>query len=272
MKPFCYLGYLLFNWAIIFCSLFLVKIHIAFFPVSFLLVANRQFANYLVGHDGVHSLIFKNKFWNDLVSRLFCLAPVFVSLQSYREKHLLHHELLGTFVDPDKRLYDFYPVSKGDFFIKLMKHFFTLRMTRDFLVYFTPWFDMTRRNFYRREKIQDLIQTTVVALGFSWIFISVFGAWIFLGLWVLPLLLLMPYYYFVSALQHGGVYEREEHESSRNIHGPLYLMEFLLPCATNYHGAHHLYPQVPFFYLKRVCIQKKLVSVSYKEALKILIL
>lgn len=271
MKKVNYFFYLTFNWLVIIGCLFLVKWHWAFFPLSFLIISNRQFANYLVGHDAVHGLISQNKFINDFLGRVFCLGPVFVSLQSYREKHLSHHEFLGTPIDPDKRLYDFYPAKAGEYLKNLTVYFFSMQMTRDFLIYFTPVFEFNKKQFYRREKVSDFVWHVVIALVFSIAFIAFFGWQFFLLLWIGPLIALMPYYYFVSALQHGLIHEKEGTDNSRNIEGNWVLMEFLLPCATNFHGVHHQYPQVPFYHLGRVYRQKKLPGTSYQSAFRSLI-
>lgn len=271
MKKAKYFFYLAINWTIILGSLLLVKWHWAFFPLSFLIISNRQFANYLVGHDAVHGLISQNNFVNDLIGRVLCLGPVFVSLQSYREKHLSHHEFLGTPIDPDKRLYEFYPVERGDYVKKTSLYFLSQQMTRDFLIYFTPLFEFNKKQFYRQEKLVDFIWHVIIAVIFGTAFITVFGWSFYLLLWVGPLIALMPYYYFVSALQHGLIHEKEGTENSRNISGHWLLMEFLLPCATNYHGVHHQYPQVPFYHLGRVFRQKQMVGESYQSAVRSLI-
>lgn len=268
IKPFLYL---LMNWSIIIACIFIVKANLFFFPVAFFVISNRQFANYLAGHEGLHGHLSKNNFFNDFFARLFCLGPVFVSLQSYREKHLLHHEFLGTPIDPDKGLYNFYPVGKRNYLKKISFYFISFKMLRDFLIYYTPLFEFNKKQFYRREKIIDFIFYLFIGILFSWGFIFIFGWRFYLSMWLGPLLLLMPYYYFVGALQHGLIHEKEDIEASRNIDGNQFLMELLLPCATNYHGAHHLFPNVPFYYLKKVCYQKKMHCLSYAEAVKKLI-
>lgn len=271
MRSHNYYLYLSFNWLVILGCLLLTKKTLYFAPVAFFMISNRQFANYLAGHDGIHGHINNHPGFNDLLTRIFCLGPVFVSLLSYKEKHLLHHEFLGTSIDPDKKLYDFYPVAKKQYWQKLAVHFFSLNMVRDFLIYFTPFFELNKKQFYRSEKIFDCFFYLFIACLFSTGFILFFGMNFFLGLWIGPLLLLMPYYYFVNALQHGLIYEREGEDASRNIEGNWILMEILLPCATNFHGVHHLYPQVPFYNLRKVFIKKNLTAVSYSTALKELV-
>jgi fatty acid desaturase len=87
------LKYLLINWLVIISSIVLtIRFHYIY-PITFLIIANRQFANYLVGHDAIHGLISKNKIVNDFIGRFLCLNPVFVSFESYQINHIAHHEL-----------------------------------------------------------------------------------------------------------------------------------------------------------------------------------
>ena len=180
----------------------------------------------------------------------------------------MHHEFLGTVIDTDRGLYSFYPIKKNSYLMSLLRTFFSFRMALSFISYFTPFFELNKKQFYRREKLLDFLYYFITIMGFSFGFIFIFGWKFYLFLWVGPLLLLMPYYNFVSALQHGSIHEKSDEESSRNIEGNWFTMEVLLPCATNYHGVHHLYPKVPYYLLRKVHQQKKLKSVSYIEAVK----
>lgn len=266
-----YFTYLSLNWLLIFGSLWLTKMNIYFAPIAFLVIANRQFANYLVGHDGLHGLIVKNPTLNSFITRVCCLSPVYVSFLSYLEKHTLHHEFLGTPVDPDRSLYDFYPVKKGEYLKNLILYFFSFRMLRDFTNYFVPFSEMNKKNFYRKEKIIDLINYLVISAAFTYGFITIFGLKFFLFLWIGPLLVLMPYFYYVSAVQHGIILDEEGRDASRNIDGHWLAMEILLPCACNFHGVHHIYDRVPFYELRKVFVEKNFKATTFTAAFKELV-
>lgn len=257
------LVYLLFNWLLIAAATYLGTISPYLYPISFFIIANRQFANYLIGHEGVHGLIVKNTWLNIFISRYLCLFPVFVSFDTYKTYHLSHHEFLGTHLDPDKSLYDFYPVEQKTFFKNLFLYSFTFKMFKDFIVYFSPFYPMMKSQSMKKVMESDCLEY----LGFNILIIAGL-AWnglisYYFFYWIIPLVLFIPYYYFVGALQHGLVHRKEGWDNSRNISGHPVIMEIFLPCATNYHGVHHEYPNVAFYNLRKVYDKKNKPGSSY---------
>ncbi len=262
------LVYLLFNWLLIVGSIYLGSLNPYLYPISFFVIANRQFANYLIGHEGVHGLIVKNKWCNDFISRYFCLFLVYVSFDTYKTYHLSHHEFLGTHLDPDKSLYDFYPVDRKMFFKNLFWYSVTFKMFRDFIVYFTPFYALIKA-----RSLSKLLQSDCLEyLLFNGLILVLLGQSGYLGYyvlyWLIPLILFIPYYYFVSALQHGLIHRAENGINSRNISGHPLVMEIFLPCSTNYHGIHHEYPNIAFYNLRKVYLKKNKPGSSYLKSIQ----
>ena len=52
-------------------------------------------------HDATHYRFLKNRKWNDLISNITTMYPLFSSIEKYRENHLRHHQHLNTEDDPD---------------------------------------------------------------------------------------------------------------------------------------------------------------------------
>jgi len=263
--------YLAFNWFVILFSIALTIFDSRFYVITFFVIASRQFAIYLIGHEGIHNLILNKKSKNDFVAKYLCLFPVMVSLEMYRQNHLAHHKFLGTVIDPDKSLYNFYPLTKSEFFIKLAKEFFTLKMLADFLAYFTPFYLIYRAKRLSKILEEDFLSYTVFVIAMWAFFWSIGWGGYFLKFWIFPLLLMIPYYYFVSALQHGLVYERDFPASSRNIISNDFVVEFFLPCRTNYHGVHHEFPGVPFYKLEGYLNDKQLNTKGMLNAIRQLV-
>ena len=244
-----------------------IRFHLIY-PITFLVIANRQFANYLVGHDGIHGLITRNKVLNDFLGRFLCLNPVFVSFESYQVNHMAHHEFLGTQVDPDKALFNFYPINFKKYIYGLFVYFISFKLLNDFISYFTPFRLMLKsrnwKNFFNFDVISFVLFHVLL-----FFLVNRFHLWAeFLFLWILPILLIIPYYYFVSALQHGCIYLIASPDNSRNIEGPFLLMEILLPCNTNYHGLHHEHPKVPFYALPKIFKSKGMKGESYIDCVR----
>ncbi len=69
--------------------------------VSWIVVGTRQHAIAIMGHDGAHGLLLKNRFLNDSVSGLLVFWPLFMPFLGYREWHHIHHSFLGTVKDSE---------------------------------------------------------------------------------------------------------------------------------------------------------------------------
>jgi fatty acid desaturase len=52
-----------------------------------------------LAHEASHHILFRNRFWNDLVSDWLCMFPLFSSTQHYRLQHIAHHQFVN---DPDR--------------------------------------------------------------------------------------------------------------------------------------------------------------------------
>lgn len=72
-----------------------------FIPISLLIIGTRQHALVILGHDGAHRLICKNKILNDLLTWIFAFGGLGANLELYRDFHFRHHRHLGTNEDPE---------------------------------------------------------------------------------------------------------------------------------------------------------------------------
>ena len=52
-----------------------------------------------LAHEAVHHILFKNRFWNDLISDLCCMFPMYGATQHYRLQHIAHHQFVN---DPER--------------------------------------------------------------------------------------------------------------------------------------------------------------------------
>jgi fatty acid desaturase len=65
------------------------------------IIGSRQHALAILGHEGGHFLVARNKKLNDLATELLCFWPVGVGLRAYRTFHLQHHRHTNTDLDPE---------------------------------------------------------------------------------------------------------------------------------------------------------------------------
>lgn len=95
----------LLDWAIIAAAMVLWRVYPAWpvYLLAWIIVGNRQHALGILGHDGGHRLISRNRRLNDLLTNLFVFWPLGVDLQAYRRFHFAHHHHLGSADDPELR-------------------------------------------------------------------------------------------------------------------------------------------------------------------------
>ncbi len=74
---------------------------LAWFAVVVLL-GSRQHALAILGHDGAHRLICRNRQLNDWLTELLCFWPLGAGLRAYRAFHFRHHRHVGTDRDPER--------------------------------------------------------------------------------------------------------------------------------------------------------------------------
>lgn len=90
-----------------------------------------------LAHEASHHILFKNRFWNDLVSDWLCMFPLFSSTQHYRLQHIAHHQFVN---DPDRdpdvaQLQTSghwlnFPVDRQTFLMTLVKQFWLPNLFR----------------------------------------------------------------------------------------------------------------------------------------------
>lgn len=67
--------------------------------VAVLLVGAGQHQLSGLAHEAVHHILFKNRYWNDLISDWFCMFPIYGATQHYRLQHIAHHQFVN---DPER--------------------------------------------------------------------------------------------------------------------------------------------------------------------------
>jgi fatty acid desaturase len=69
------------------------------FAVAIVLVGAGQHQLSGLAHEGVHHILFRSRYLNELTSDLLCLFPLYSSTHHYRLQHLAHHQFVN---DPDR--------------------------------------------------------------------------------------------------------------------------------------------------------------------------
>jgi fatty acid desaturase len=107
------------------------------FFVAIVLVGAGQHQLSGLAHEGVHHILFRNRYLNELVSDWFCLFPLFSSTHHYRLQHLAHHQFVNDPVrDPDVSQLQTsghwlpFPLSKRQFLRALLRQLWLPNLVR----------------------------------------------------------------------------------------------------------------------------------------------
>jgi fatty acid desaturase len=216
----------------------------------FLMMSRQQHALGILMHEAVHGLLFSSPRANDWVGRWLLGAPLCVCMDSFRFLHLTHHQYTMTERDPDLDYAKGFPVSRRklmiSFAIDLSGVVFPFVMN---YVWRGPKQSPCPGELSRRGVLPALV-TNALLFTILW---KTGHPGMYLGLWIAPLVFLLPLGLHLRGItEHGGLIDGEgQAQSSRTVVNPLQAF-FLAPHHFNYHMEHHAHPGVPHFNLPAV--------------------
>jgi len=217
-------------------------------PVAFVLMgrAHAQMASLM--HEAAHRLLFTHRGANDLVGRWLLGYPGLTPTDAYRRVHMAHHRREFGPDEPDRALYDGYPIGGDSFRRKL-------------------WRDATGRTGWKllrmqlsqvrspdarsRRNARRVVATQLVLFGAA----VIAGYW-----WLYPVFWLAPHLTvwrvinrLRSIAEHGGMGESDDRRATTHSVRQHLLARFLLvPFHIGWHLAHHVDAGVPFRNLPRL--------------------
>lgn len=199
------------------------------------------FVFFLEIHEGMHSILFKNKFLNDFVSFLFCL-PLFMSLTGAVVLHLRHHRYLGAREDPDE--YRFYAKTRLGLMLLYYGRVFIAPLIYIFLIPVLGY-----RYSTMRQRLRIILEWLLMLCVYVPLFLYV-PFHILLFIWLLPTFVTGFLIGLWGLAQHALTQADDPLLASRSIHANS-LVSFCF-INQNYHLEHHLFPEIPSYHLKKV--------------------
>lgn len=195
----------------------------------------------LMLHEGMHQLLFKTPLLNYWCSVLLG-AAVGVSFSAYRILHIFHHVNLGGQDDPDN--YRAYTSNRR---LEWLMQYGRLLVGSFVYLFFIPFLGWRKETHEGRRKIA--IEYVVVVGLISALFFY-FPNPLVLYCWFIPLIL-VAYFTAVRGLsEHSFTDIKDPVTASRTVtSGPI--AEFCL-LGANYHLAHHLFPEIPSYNLRKL--------------------
>ncbi len=256
--------------------------------LSVLIIGSRQHALGALVHDGTHFALSKNRYLNDLVCDLLCAFPIYISTRGFRIFHLQHHRHTRTALDPEVMAINQdpeyqWPKTKFQTYSLLTRDILGLNLHSIIGILFiwsdalsllrvnkakwmklkfnedmAGWLDRTDSKFKLPLEIKLRL---ILFYGALFTALTYFGLWKFYFMyWLVPMFTVLAFIIRIRGMsEHNGLSFENEISSSRTTidKNPLAHL-FMAPLNVSYHLEHHLYPQVPYFHLKRLHNQLKL--------------
>jgi fatty acid desaturase len=222
-------------------------------------VGNRFYSLFIIGHDGLHRRLVKGTKRNDIVCDAFVMAPIGAITRLNNRNHLLHHAHLATAADPDR-----------------FKHCCFNKRTRLELVgYLTAVTSvlLTVAHVFNRRRDGGSDTTDVdghrvserdrrsprdLALLVGWQVALLVGLTILFGWWGYILMWWAPVFVFTFLAdnlrtfgEHGQAASDDIADGERLITTDASFLErqLLAPMNMNFHAVHHLWPSIPYYNL-----------------------
>ncbi len=246
-------------WGVIFAvwAVAVVWTHPLVIALAIPVIGGRQLGLGILGHDGAHHLLYRNRRLNDWVCEWLFNRPLLgASIVPYRNYHLNHHRFTQQPNDPDIGLSAPFPITRASFWRKVVRDLTgqtglkqqTAIVRNGFGPAGAPW--STRiRNGARRFGGNVAINAAFLA-----VFIAVGHWYLYFLLWLLPDL---TWRMLISRIrnigEHGAVPDNDDRlRNTRTTRANWLERALVAPYFVNYHLEHHLLVSCPCYRLPKM--------------------
>jgi len=242
LKPLTHGAAIAYNWAVILLAAYLSATYPNTFTyfLAIIVIGARMHALAILMHDASHYRFMKNRYWNDLITDITTMFPLFLTIEKYRINHLAHHKHLNTEEDPDwvsklpKKEFQF-PKTKQEFILGILSYFLLIQGVKD-AIWFVTRFNVLGPNKNPTKKSSKLPQLLFYGLLIT--VLTVFALWkYFLLFWIVPYFsTFLMFQYIRSVSEHFGDLEYDHLLSaSRTVKTNAFERFLIAPHNVGYH-------------------------------------
>jgi fatty acid desaturase len=226
--------------------------------LAFVIIGNRYYALFIIGHDGLHRRLFEDSGRNDLYCDVLLLGPIGAITRINNRNHLAHHQFLSTDADPDR--YKHVCLDKGTGLSLAGYLSGTASVTRGVQNVFLSNGDgngtadqaPAETKSRPRYRLRDVLILAAWQGALAITLTKLFGWWGYLLLWWAPVFVLtfLPdnLRTFAEHSHPEADAAADEHRLITNLPGWLE-RQLLAPMNMHYHATHHLWPSIPYYNL-----------------------
>jgi fatty acid desaturase len=258
LRPWRAIAAIAFDWIVIFLaiatSVYFDNLFV--YLVAILLIAGRMHAFGVMLHEAAHIRLVKSRKINDWIADLFLAWPLFlITVDGYRQAHLMHHRYTNTDQDPDwliiKDTQEFtFPQKLKYGLYQILGYVFAIHSIRDIIR------DMMGERLKKPIRVSKIYNPIRFAyFGAIFLGISMLGVWEgFFFYWVVPYFtFFFLFLYIRNVAEHfGSMHYGTMLGGTRTTYPYAWERLFLAPHNVNYHADHHIFPQVPFYNLRKL--------------------
>jgi len=222
-------------------------------------VGNRFYALYIIGHDGLHRRLLDGTRANDLLCDALVMAPIGGITRINNRNHLMHHQFLATDTDPDRHKHGCANkatlpgllgyLTSATSVVRSVTHVFVGNSDRISDRTRAQGDGDARRSSYR---LRDISLIVAWQLGLIALLTWMFGWWGYLAMWWAPVFALA---FLADNLRAFVEHSHPEPDRAADRHRLIthrpgwFERQLLSPMNMNFHAAHHLWPSIPYYNL-----------------------